>query len=198
MLACVYHINGYLIPLLLTIYILCDNSKHLICFFDFVVVFCLFISDVPVPALKLVTPWSDVFPSERVEMSCAVQGSSDWSFTWYRNGDIVSGDSAVSLGAEGESLTILSATQTHQGLYTCTSHHKTRNIGSGPSNSVDITVHCEFQIITLNISLSQEDWETFHSYTYVNWFYHDITVHWFHSQFLSYINVSFSQKDQNR
>ncbi|XP_071376559.1 basement membrane-specific heparan sulfate proteoglycan core protein [Centroberyx affinis] len=97
--------------------------------------------DPPKPSLKLKTRWLDVFQTEKVELSCEVTGSSDWTFTWYRDAQDLPKDSTLSLGAGGSSLTISSVGPTHRGLYTCKGHHKTRKISSALSNTTDIKVY---------------------------------------------------------
>ncbi|XP_029910619.1 carcinoembryonic antigen-related cell adhesion molecule 5 [Myripristis murdjan] len=97
-------------------------------------------SDPPVPSLERKTQWPDVFQSEKVELSCVVAGSSDWTFTWRKDGAELQKSSSLSLDAEGSLLTILSATQTDQGIYTCQGHHKNRKISTGFSNTVNIKV----------------------------------------------------------
>ncbi|XP_031700313.1 titin [Anarrhichthys ocellatus] len=96
----------------------------------------------PVPSLQLQSEWSDVFPSEKVELSCSVTGSSDWTFTWYRNTQqLQEPDPNVSLSPEGSKLTITAATQTHSGSYSCEAHHKTKSVTTKSSNSVKLTVY---------------------------------------------------------
>ncbi|XP_056278742.1 titin-like isoform X2 [Pseudoliparis swirei] len=94
----------------------------------------------PLPSLQLRSRWSDVFPSEKVEFSCYVTGSADWTFTWYRNTQRVQGPN-VSLTADGSTLTITAATQTHHGSYSCKAHHKTKRFTTKSSNSIELTVY---------------------------------------------------------
>ncbi|XP_034392960.1 titin-like isoform X2 [Cyclopterus lumpus] len=95
----------------------------------------------PLPSLQLRSEWSHVFPSEKVEFSCSVTGSADWTFTWYRNTQRVQDpDPNVSLSAEGSKLTITAATQTNQGSYSCNARHKTKNVIT-KSNSIELTVY---------------------------------------------------------
>ncbi|XP_068588665.1 basement membrane-specific heparan sulfate proteoglycan core protein isoform X2 [Cebidichthys violaceus] len=95
----------------------------------------------PVPSLQLHSEWSDVFPSEKVELSCSVTGSSDWIVTWYRNAQQLEPDPNVSLSAEGSKLTITAATQTYSGSYSCKAQHKTKSVTTESSNSVKLTVY---------------------------------------------------------
>ncbi|XP_046896066.1 hemicentin-2-like isoform X2 [Hypomesus transpacificus] len=98
---------------------------------------------VPVPSLKLLSGWRDVFPSERVELRCGVQDSSDWTYTWTRGGQKVGPDQTVSINSEGASLSIVSAEQKHSGEYSCLGQHKTRPVTTESSTSVSLTVYDE-------------------------------------------------------
>ncbi|XP_034028369.1 carcinoembryonic antigen-related cell adhesion molecule 5 isoform X2 [Thalassophryne amazonica] len=97
-------------------------------------------SDPPQPFLNLLTPWLDVFQSEKVELSCEVNGP-DWTFTWHKNAAILHPDSSIILSQGGSLLTIPSVDLTHQGLYECKAQHKSRQISSGFSNPTSITVY---------------------------------------------------------
>uniref|UniRef100_A0A3P9K9Y4 Ig-like domain-containing protein n=1 Tax=Oryzias latipes TaxID=8090 RepID=A0A3P9K9Y4_ORYLA len=92
------------------------------------------VSDPPIPAVKLLTNWKDVFESERVEMSCEV-GVSDWTFSWYKDG--------VPMNYEMPKLSIPSVTQINKGKYQCKVLLKSRRVSSGLSNSVDINIYAE-------------------------------------------------------
>lgn len=98
----------------------------------------------PKPSLTRKTEWLDVFLTEKVELGCGVQGSSDWTYTWYRDGMDLQADNTVSVSSDGSTLIIPSATQTHEGLYSCKGHHKTRKISSEDSQTADIRVYGEF------------------------------------------------------
>lgn len=101
-----------------------------------------FYVDIPVPSLELQTPWSDVFPSERVELTCKIEGSSDWTYSWYQRGQKVKDDQYVSLSADGSSLN-MSITAEHAGDYTCNGQHKSRPVETEHSNAQILTVHRE-------------------------------------------------------
>ncbi|XP_064156360.1 basement membrane-specific heparan sulfate proteoglycan core protein [Anguilla rostrata] len=63
---------------------------------------------------------SEVFPAETVTLRCVIQGSStDWMYKWYRDGQELPVDKADSSSVNGDTYTILSADQSHSGLYTC-------------------------------------------------------------------------------
>ncbi|XP_068180932.1 obscurin-like protein 1 isoform X2 [Antennarius striatus] len=98
--------------------------------------------DAPVPALEIQSIFLDVFPSEKVEFSCSIAGSSDWTFTWSRDGqEVQESDPNVSLFAEGSILKLSAATQTYSGSYNCKGHHKTKNVITAASNSLGLTVN---------------------------------------------------------
>ncbi|XP_070695542.1 basement membrane-specific heparan sulfate proteoglycan core protein [Pempheris klunzingeri] len=96
----------------------------------------------PVPSLQRQSEWLDVFPSEKVELSCSVSGSSDWTFIWHRNGhEVQDTDPNVSLSAGGSVLTITAAAQMYSGNYSCKGNHKTKSATTAASNSVVLTVY---------------------------------------------------------
>ncbi|XP_056131141.1 hemicentin-2-like [Lampris incognitus] len=98
----------------------------------------------PRPLLQPLSQPLDVFPSETLELSCAVQGSSAWIFNWYRNGQQISENSHMSLNGEGSTLTISPAPQAsgeYSGSYSCRAQHKNRSVVSGDSNSVRLQVY---------------------------------------------------------
>ncbi|KAK0145856.1 Hemicentin-1 [Merluccius polli] len=97
---------------------------------------------IPVPRAALQTPWSDVFPSETVTLSCSVAGGSDWTYTWNRDGHQVAlQEPDVSVGSDGASLNISSARQEHAGQYTCIGQHKSRPAKTKTSNTVQLKVY---------------------------------------------------------
>ena len=100
-----------------------------------------FFSAIPVPALKLMTPWSDVFPTESVELSCGVPDSSDWTYTWYRNRAQMQLDDSSSLDSDKATLSIHSASAIHAGEYECMGRHKSRSVSTGNSSGYVLTVY---------------------------------------------------------
>ncbi|XP_044207545.1 obscurin [Thunnus albacares] len=98
------------------------------------------VSDPPTPSLKVRTPWSDVFYTENVEMSCEVD-SPDWTFIWFRDGQHVKEANDLELEEDGSSLNITSATQTHQGVYTCKAQLGLRGVTSRESNPAQVIVY---------------------------------------------------------
>ncbi|XP_035238212.1 leukocyte immunoglobulin-like receptor subfamily A member 4 [Anguilla anguilla] len=78
------------------------------------------ISVLPQTYLFVQSGLTDVFPTETVTLRCVSQGSStDWMYKWYRDGRELPVDKANSSSVNGDTYTILSADQSHAGLYTC-------------------------------------------------------------------------------
>ncbi|XP_073326373.1 hemicentin-1 [Pagrus major] len=100
--------------------------------------------EIPVPSLKKTTPWSDVFPAESVKLSCEMNDSSSWIYTWYKDGQKVQAD-----GGNGATLSISSASSVHAGQYNCMGHLKGRSVSSSKSSGFDLTVHGEKPSVTL-------------------------------------------------
>ncbi|XP_035864206.1 carcinoembryonic antigen-related cell adhesion molecule 5-like isoform X4 [Sander lucioperca] len=97
--------------------------------------------EIPVPSLKLVTPWLDVFPTERVKLSCVMDGTSDWTYTWYRDGQQVLADGTVSFDSNGATLSISSASAAHVGQYSCKGHLNDRSVSSNSSPGLTLKVY---------------------------------------------------------
>ncbi|XP_077430957.1 cell adhesion molecule CEACAM5 isoform X3 [Vanacampus margaritifer] len=96
----------------------------------------------PVPSLHLQSPWSDVFPFEKAQFGCGIIDSSEWTFTWYRNGQrLPDADLNVSSNTSNQvTLTIAEASQAHSGTYSCKAHHKVKG-DSINSNQVELKVY---------------------------------------------------------
>ncbi|XP_061669289.1 B-cell receptor CD22-like [Syngnathoides biaculeatus] len=96
----------------------------------------------PVPSLHLLSPWGDVFPFEKAVFECRVNDSTEWTFTWSRNGHPVQeGDRNVSLiSLARAALTITAASQADGGLYDCQAHHKLKG-DSLSSNLLELKVY---------------------------------------------------------
>ncbi|XP_054642037.1 B-cell receptor CD22 isoform X2 [Dunckerocampus dactyliophorus] len=97
--------------------------------------------EIPVPSVALSTQWADVFPTESVTLSCAITKSSDWMYTWQRNGQVIQTDGSVSFGSDGTTLSIVSAAARHQGQYSCSGKLKSRSVSSSLSSGVAISVY---------------------------------------------------------
>ncbi|XP_037136662.1 titin isoform X2 [Syngnathus acus] len=95
--------------------------------------------ELPVPSLHLMSPWWDVFPFEKAQFECRVNDSSDWTFSWYRNGELLD-DAEPNVSSDQATLTITPASQSYSGMYSCKAHHKV--IGqSSDSNTVQLKVY---------------------------------------------------------
>ncbi|XP_062420843.1 titin isoform X2 [Pungitius pungitius] len=103
--------------------------------------------EIPVPALK--STWSDVFPSESVELGCAMDGGADWVYTWYKHGHEVQADDVDSLGSNGATLSIRSASAKHKGEYTCKGKLNNRPVSSNFSPGLTLSVYDEKPSVTL-------------------------------------------------
>uniref|UniRef100_UPI003AAC607B cell adhesion molecule CEACAM5-like n=1 Tax=Centroberyx gerrardi TaxID=166262 RepID=UPI003AAC607B len=99
------------------------------------------ISEIPVPLLKLMTPWLDVFPTESVELSCGVQSNSDWFYHWYRGSEQLQVDHSIYLTSDGATLSIRSASDSHQGQYKCRGRHKSRSVSTKTSSELTLQVY---------------------------------------------------------
>ncbi|XP_076597526.1 hemicentin-1 [Chaetodon auriga] len=112
----------------------------------------------PVPTLQLQSTWLDVFPSEKVVFNCKINGSSDWTFTWFRDDqEVQDSDPNVSLPADKSVLKITAATQTYSGQYSCLGHHKTKSVASAPSLPLRLTVYAKKPKPTLSRSLNFDE-----------------------------------------
>ncbi|XP_072306344.1 uncharacterized protein [Eucyclogobius newberryi] len=96
----------------------------------------------PVPRVHLESQWSEVFPSEQVKLQCDINGG-DWTIAWYRDEQsVTSADASVIL--ESRSLTLLSASQSQSGKYSCEGLSKTNaSVSTTRSPATQITVHGE-------------------------------------------------------
>ncbi|XP_077947331.1 basement membrane-specific heparan sulfate proteoglycan core protein isoform X2 [Gasterosteus aculeatus] len=104
----------------------------------------VYVTEPPVPSLQRRSERSDVFPSEKVELSCSVPSSAAWTFSWYRDTQQVQNtDPNVALSPDGSNLIITAATQSYSGMYSCKAHTSTSTtaVTTKISNSIKITVH---------------------------------------------------------
>ncbi|XP_057683015.1 carcinoembryonic antigen-related cell adhesion molecule 5 isoform X2 [Corythoichthys intestinalis] len=102
------------------------------------------IHEPPVPSLHMLSHWQEVFPFEEAYFECRVNDSSDWTFSWYRNGQPVQdADQNVSLNSSHQALlTITAASQKYSGTYSCKAHHKTKG-NSTNSNEIELKVYAD-------------------------------------------------------
>uniref|UniRef100_A0A3P8UGM5 Ig-like domain-containing protein n=2 Tax=Cynoglossus semilaevis TaxID=244447 RepID=A0A3P8UGM5_CYNSE len=121
----------------------------------------LLVSEIPVPALKNLTQWLDVFPTERVSLSCGMDSTSAWKYTWYRDGSKLPGnDHTVALDSDGTILNIGSASAEHSGEYSCSGTLKSRPVHSNRSSTLTLRVYAEKPNVTLTRS---PDYDKLHS-----------------------------------
>ncbi|XP_040007920.1 hemicentin-1 isoform X2 [Xiphias gladius] len=107
------------------------------------------ISEIPVPTLKPMTQWLDVFPTESVKLSCGMQRGSDWIYMWYKDGQKVQADNTVSFDLNGATLSISSASAKHAGQYHCKGHLQDRSVSSSASSELTLTVYDKIPSVTL-------------------------------------------------
>ncbi|KAM7411848.1 hypothetical protein PAMA_021701 [Pampus argenteus] len=108
--------------------------------------------EIPVPVLSRGTRWSDVFPTENVKFSCKMQDSLSWTYTWYRDGQVIQPDNTVSFDPDKATLSISSASDSHAGQYMCKGFLSSRSVNSSFSSGLDLTVYDKKP----NINLSQD------------------------------------------
>ncbi|XP_047216558.1 hemicentin-1-like isoform X1 [Girardinichthys multiradiatus] len=126
------------------------------------------VQEIPVPLLKPKTQWLDVFPSEGVELSCSMPGSSGWTFTWYKNPADDAKDTTT-MSNEGESLSITNAKAMHRGKYTCSGKLKERFVSS--KNSSEVTLHVYDEKPTVTLQQNPED-NLMHTSDYISFTCH--------------------------
>ncbi|KAK5923718.1 hypothetical protein CgunFtcFv8_000663 [Champsocephalus gunnari] len=107
------------------------------------------VSEIPVPSLKRITPWLDVFPTEGVKLSCGIDGSPDWTYTWFRNGQLVKKDEVLSFGSDAATLSISSASASQRGQYSCSAQLKSRSVSSNSSSETTLEVYDTKPRVTL-------------------------------------------------
>lgn len=97
--------------------------------------------EIPVPSLKLITPWLDVFPTESVKLSCEMNDNSDWIYKWSKDGNEVQADTFASFDSKRATLSISSASAAHTGHYTCKGQLGQRSVSSRFSSTLNLTVY---------------------------------------------------------
>lgn len=102
--------------------------------------------EIPVPTLKLVTKWPDVFPTESVDMSCEMQkDSADWTYAFYRDGTEVQHYNSD----KGRNLSITSASTSDGGNYSCSGKLKSRDVYSTKGSPLNLHVYGEICFLLL-------------------------------------------------
>lgn len=102
--------------------------------------------EIPVPSLKNMTQWLDVFPTESARLSCNMREGSDWKYTWERNGEKIIPDNDVTLDPSAATLTISSASAKHKGQYQCKGHLEGRSVQSSSSAPLSLEVYGKFSL----------------------------------------------------
>lgn len=99
---------------------------------------CLFYYSAPppVPSVSLLTRWHDVFPSEKVEFLCNITNSSEYTFTWSRDGRNIPANTG-----NGSLLTVTVGEQDSAGSYTCKAQHTATGRQVAADNSEMLKVH---------------------------------------------------------
>ncbi|XP_064156297.1 killer cell immunoglobulin-like receptor 2DL5B [Anguilla rostrata] len=110
------------------------------------------LDSLPQAQLTVQSGWTDIFPTETVTLRCVIQGSStEWMYKWYRDGRELPVDKADSSSVNGDTYTILSADQSHAGLYTCRGAHTRRaSVHSLVSSSATLSVRGKYALFSLN------------------------------------------------
>ena len=83
-----------------------------------------------------------MFYTERVELSCTVEGSSEWKFTWFRDSKEIKADHVV-LSTDGTTLSIPAASVVDAGEYMCKGQHKNRTLTTYNSDKLTLKVDGE-------------------------------------------------------
>uniref|UniRef100_A0A8C5D658 Titin-like n=1 Tax=Gouania willdenowi TaxID=441366 RepID=A0A8C5D658_GOUWI len=98
-------------------------------------------AEIPVPTLKLLSKWMDVFPTESVTLRCGMQSGSRWTYTWYKGTQRVQADSTVSFDSDRATLFIKSASAANEGAYKCEGHLQDRAVRSKFSSDLNLQVY---------------------------------------------------------
>lgn len=72
-----------------------------------------------------------------------MDGSSDWMFSWHKDGQEVPAGQGVSFDQDATVLSINSASASHRGQYSCSAKHKQRTINSNVSSGIQLDVYGE-------------------------------------------------------
>lgn len=99
-----------------------------------------FFPELPKPELIPVASWEDVFQDEFVQLLCDAEGD-DWSYVWYRNGVQLRGDDDGLEWAEDDSYLNFTASNKHEGEYSCILKSDSRKLSFQRSNGVKIKVY---------------------------------------------------------
>ncbi|XP_029975297.1 titin [Salarias fasciatus] len=114
----------------------------------------LVISEIPVPSLRSVTRWLDVFRSESVTLGCGMElNSSVWTYEWYKDAEKVNDDKTVSFGSDRATLSIAVDSVSQSGNYSCSGKLKSgsarRSVSSKASPPLALQVYDDKPVVTL-------------------------------------------------
>ncbi|XP_073669069.1 Fc receptor-like protein 5 isoform X2 [Paramisgurnus dabryanus] len=88
---------------------------------------------IPTPKLTLEPKWTEIYPSEKVTLSCEIQGSSDtWTYRWFKNNE--------DLGETNPTLTITAKSSSDSGEYACKGKINGRSVITQQSNVFQLNV----------------------------------------------------------
>ncbi|XP_047186934.1 basement membrane-specific heparan sulfate proteoglycan core protein isoform X2 [Scophthalmus maximus] len=118
------------------------------------------VHEIPVPDLKQTTQWLDVFPTESVKLSCGMAVSSDWTYTWHKDGQRVRPDDTVSFGTNGTTLSITSASAKHAGQYKCSGRLNNRPVNSPITSGLTLSIYDTKPRVTL---LRKPEYDVMHT-----------------------------------
>ncbi|XP_077585900.1 hemicentin-1 [Stigmatopora nigra] len=99
------------------------------------------VQEIPLPSLWLNSLWPDVFPTESVTLRCAMADNSGWTYTWRRDNQAIAGDDTISIGPDGATLSIGSASLSHRGLYSCMGKLNSRSVISNFTSGLKVNVY---------------------------------------------------------
>ncbi|XP_047446715.1 titin-like [Mugil cephalus] len=117
--------------------------------------------EIPVPVLDRVTPWPDVFPNETVKLRCGMKTDSKlWTYTWYKDSDVIKASNHVSFDEDRTTLSISFASSKHNGSYRCSGNLKYRYVSSTSSSELPLEVYDEKPKVTL---IREPDYDQMHT-----------------------------------
>lgn len=105
--------------------------------------------------MHLLTKWHDVFPSEKVKFKCSISNSSEYTFSWSRDGqNIPDPGPNVLLQEDGSLLTVtMGPPEQFSGSYTCKALHKATGDRAIAANSEILMVHREWNGLFVCLSV---------------------------------------------
>lgn len=109
-------------------------------FFVYVYLWC-YVSAPPVPSVHVLTKWNKVYLSEKVKFKCSISNSTEYTFSWSKDGrEITASDSNVLLSGDGSLLSMTMVSTHLTGSYTCKALHSATGHWATATNSETLTV----------------------------------------------------------